>query len=257
MRTPIIAGNWKMNKTAAEASELVAALIQPLAAIQGVSKVLCPPFFAVPEVARLVQGTDIGVGAQDLFWEPSGAYTGEVSPEMVREFCDYVIVGHSERRQYFGETDATVNRKIMAALRVGLTPIVCVGETLELRESGQTESWVTAQVKGALEGISGDQVAEMVIAYEPIWAIGTGLAATAEDAQRVIGDVVRDTVKSLYASDVSEAVRIQYGGSVKPANAEEIMSKPDIDGGLIGGASLKAADFGSIVQLSAKAKGIA
>jgi len=257
MRTPIIAGNWKMNKTASEAGELVAALIQPLAAVKGVTKVVCPPFLAVPQVAQLLQGTDVGVGAQDMYWEPSGAYTGEVAPEMIREFCDYVIIGHSERRQYFGETDATVNRKIVAALGVGLTPIVCVGETLELRESGRTEDWVTTQVKGALEGIAAEKVAEMIVAYEPIWAIGTGLAATAEDAEHVIGNVVRATVKSLYGNDVAEALRIQYGGSVKPANAEEIMSKPDIDGGLIGGASLKAADFLSIVEQSAKAKGIA
>ncbi len=256
MRTPIVAGNWKMYKTAAEARRLVAEAREGLLAIQGVTRVLCPPFMAVPAVAEAVRGTPLGVGAQDMYWADEGAYTGEISPLMVKEFCQYVIIGHSERREYFGETDEGVNRKIAAALRHGLTPIVCVGESLQIRQAGDTETWVTAQVKGALQGLTGEQVASLVFAYEPIWAIGTGLAATAEEAERVIGEVVRTTVRELYGDATAEAVRIQYGGSVKPDNALELMGKPNIDGALIGGASLKAADFVAIVQAAAEAKGL-
>jgi len=255
MRIPILAGNWKMNKTAAEAVALVQAMQADLLAIPAVEKVLCPPFLAIPDVSRLVAGTDLHVGAQDLFWEASGAFTGEVSPTMVREFCDYVIIGHSERREYFGETDETVNRKIKAALGVGLKPIVCVGETRALREAGKTESWVRGQVQGALVGLSAEQVAGLVIAYEPIWAIGTGLAATPADAEEVCGGVVRATLRALYDDAVADKVRIQYGGSVSPANAYEIMRQPNVDGGLVGGASLKAADFVQVVRESARAKG--
>jgi triosephosphate isomerase len=175
---------------------------------------------------------------------------------MVAEFCHYVIIGHSERREYFGETDETVNKKIVAALKHGLIPIVCVGETLALREAGRTESWVAGQVRAALDGLTAEQVAGLVIAYEPIWAIGTGLAATAEEAERVIGEVVRATVRELYGDATADAVRIQYGGSVKPDNAHELMGQPNIDGALIGGASLKAADFVAIVQATAEAKGL-
>ena len=257
MRKPILAGNWKMNKTVAEAAALVKAMRDRLLAISGVEKVLCPPFMAIPEVARLVSGTEIRVGAQDMYWEPSGAYTGEVSPVMVKEFCDYVIIGHSERREHFGETDASVNRKIKAAFAHGLTPIVCVGESLALRQEGRTEVWVSGQVKAALEGLSAEQVASLVIAYEPIWAIGTGLAATAEEAERVCGQVVRATVAELYGADVAEAVRIQYGGSVKAANIAELMRQPNIDGALVGGASLSAEEFVAIVRSSAEAKGLA
>lgn len=257
MRKPILAGNWKMNKTVAEAAALVTAMRDRLLAIPGVEKVLCPPFMAVPEVARLVAGTEIRVGAQDMYWEPSGAYTGEVSPVMVKEFCDYVIIGHSERREHFGETDTSVNRKIKAAFAHGLTPIVCVGESLALRQEGRTEVWVSGQVKAALEGLSAEQVASLVIAYEPIWAIGTGLAATAEEAERVCGQVVRATVAELYGADVAEAVRIQYGGSVKAANIAELMRQPNIDGALVGGASLSAEEFVAIVRYSAEAKGLA
>ncbi len=256
MRKPILAGNWKMNMTAAQGMELVQAMQQELLAIEGVERVVCPPFLAIPDVSRLVKGTAIKVGAQDLFWEESGAYTGEVSPGMVREFCDYVIIGHSERRQYFGETDETVNRKIKAALAHDLIPIVCVGESLELRQQGKTESWVEKQVRAALAGLTADQVAGMIIAYEPIWAIGTGLAATAKDAERVIGGVIRATIADMFSPATADATRIQYGGSVKPGNAFELMSQPNIDGGLVGGASLKAADFVEIVRLTAKAKGL-
>ena len=254
MRKPILAGNWKMHKTVAEAVALVATMKGDLLPIGAVERVFCPPFMAIPEVARLVKGTDLRVGAQDMYWEDSGAYTGEVSPPMVAEFCSYVIIGHSERRQYFGETDETVNKKIVAALAHGLTPIVCIGETLELRQQGKTESWVTGQVKAALRGLAAEQVASMVLAYEPIWAIGTGVPATAEDAERVCGGVVRATVADLYDDETAQAIRIQYGGSVKPDNAYEIMAQPNVDGGLVGGASLKAADLAEIVRLTAKAK---
>lgn len=256
MRTPILAGNWKMNKTAAEATALVEEMREALLQIPHVEKVFCPPFMAVPTVARLVAGTELRVGAQDLYWKPEGAFTGEVSPAMVREFCDYVIIGHSERREHFGETDESVNKKIVAALGVGLTPIVCVGETLGLREQGKTESWISGQVRAALNGLSAEQVAGIVIAYEPIWAIGTGLAATAEEAERVCGQVVRATVAELYGQATAEAARIQYGGSVKAANTEELMAKPNIDGALVGGASLVASEFVAIVRYSAKAKGL-
>lgn len=256
MRKPILAGNWKMNKTVAEAVQLVTAMKDELSKIPGVEKVFCPSFMAIPDVARLVAGSGLCVAAQDMYWKESGAYTGEVSPLMVQEFCDYVIIGHSERRAYFCETDETVNLKIRAALAYGLTPIVCVGETLELRKAGKTESWIAGQVKAALKKLTPAQVAGMVVAYEPIWAIGTGLAATAEEAERVCGQVVRSTIAELYDRATAEAIRIQYGGSVKPGNAEELMLQPNIDGGLVGGASLKAADFVEIVRLTAKAKGL-
>jgi len=254
MRKPILAGNWKMNKTVAEAIALVNEMKDDLIAIESVESVFCPPFLAVADVARLTAGTPLGVGAQNLFWKESGAYTGEVAPNMVAELCQYVIIGHSERREYFGETDETVNKKIVAAFAQGITPIVCVGETLELRQAERTESWVKGQVVAALAGLSAEQVASMVIAYEPIWAIGTGLAATSEEAERVCGEVVRATVAELYGQATADAVRIQYGGSVKPSNAAELMAMPNIDGGLVGGASLKAADFVEVVRLTAAAK---
>ena len=256
MRKPIMAGNWKMNKTAREGVELVQEMMDDLASIDSVERVFCPTFLAVPDVSRAVEGTDLRVGAQNLYWEASGAYTGEVSPKMVREFCDYVIIGHSERREYFGETDEGVNRKIKAALEIGLIPIVCVGETRELREQGKTESWVREQVVAALEGLTAEQVAGLIMAYEPIWAIGTGLAATPADAEDVCGGVVRATIAQLYDQAAADAVRIQYGGSVSPSNAYEIMSQPNVDGGLVGGASLKAADFVTIVRETARAKGL-
>jgi len=256
MRKPILAGNWKMNKTVADAATLVNEMRDDLLGIPGVEKVLCPPFMAIADVARLVLETEIGVGAQDMYWKESGAYTGEVSPVMLKEFCTHVIIGHSERRAYFGETDETVNKRIVAAFAHGLTPIVCVGETLDLRKKGETETWVSRQVKAGLHGLSAEQVASMVIAYEPIWAIGTGLAATAQEAERVCGQVVRSAVADLFGEHTADAVRIQYGGSVKPANAAELMVQPNIDGALVGGASLRAADFVQIVRLAAAAKGL-
>jgi len=257
MRTPIIAGNWKMNKTIDEAVELVEALKGPLAAVKGVDKVVCPTFVCLPAVKAAIGDADIGLGAQNMYFEESGAYTGEIAPSMLEGLCQYVILGHSERRAYFGETNEGVNKKIKVALAHGLTPIVCVGETLELRQAGKTNEWVKGQVVAALEGLAGEQVKALIIAYEPIWAIGTGVAATTDDAQEVIGGVVRPTVDELFGSDVAQAVRIQYGGSVKPSNAAELMSAPDIDGGLVGGASLKAGDFAEIVRLTASDAGSA
>jgi len=255
MRTPIIAGNWKMHKTVREAIGLVLAMKDELDAIEGVEKVLCPPFTALSAVKLLVAGSTIKVGAQNLFWEEKGAYTGEISPVMLKELCDYVIIGHSERRKYFGETDEGVNRKVKAALTHGLTPIVCVGENLEENEAGLTEEVVTRQVKGALDGISAHDVEKLVIAYEPVWAIGTGRPATPEGAQAVIGGTIRGLLAELYGEDVAQKVRIQYGGSVNPANIEGFMAQPDIDGALVGGASLRAKDFVEIVRISARVKG--
>ena len=194
------------------------------------------------------------MGAQNLYYEEKGAFTGEVAPGMLQGLCQYVIIGHSERRAHFGETDETVNKKLKSAFAHGLTPIVCVGETLELRRAGETNDWVKRQVVAALDGIAERQVQSMIIAYEPIWAIGTGVAATSQDAQDVIGGVVRPTIAELFGDDTAQAVRVQYGGSVKPANAAELMSMPDVDGGLVGGASLKADDFCDIVRLTAASK---
>ena len=254
MRKPIVAGNWKMNKSVAEAVQLVVTMKGELLQFEGVERVLCPPFMAVPDVARLLAGSGLRVGAQDMYWKESGAYTGEVSPLMVSEFCQYVIVGHSERREYFGETDESVRQKIVSALAHGLIPIVCVGETLALRQKDLTERWISGQVRAALQGFSAEQVAGLVIAYEPIWAIGTGLAATAAEAERVCGQVVRATLTELYGQATAALVRVQYGGSISASNAAELMTHPNVDGGLVGGASLKAADFVAIVRAAAEAK---
>jgi len=255
MRTPVIAGNWKMNKTIDEAVELVEALKGPLASVDGVDKIVCPTFVCLPAVKAAIGDAEIGLGAQNMYYEESGAYTGEIAPGMLQGLCQYVILGHSERRAYFGETDEGVNKKIKVALAHDLIPIVCVGETLELRQAGKTNGWVKGQVVAALEGLTGAQVESLIIAYEPIWAIGTGVAATTNDAQEVIGSVVRPTVAELFGDTVAQAIRIQYGGSVKPSNAAELMSAPDIDGGLVGGASLKADDFAEIGRLTAQSKG--
>ncbi len=255
MRTPVIAGNWKMFKTVAEATALVREMRSELDKITGVVKVLCPPFTALFTVAELVQKMDIQVGAQDMYWEEQGAFTGEVSPGMVKELCQYVIIGHSERRQYFGETDETVNRKVKAALKHGLIPIICVGENLAQNEAGQTEVFVSSQVRAALRDLTAEQVSGLVIAYEPIWAIGTGKAATGAGANRVVGLVVRGTVAGLFGEAVAQTVRIQYGGSVSPDNIAEFMNQPDIDGALVGGASLVGAKFLAITRQAAASKG--
>jgi triosephosphate isomerase (TIM) len=252
MRIPIVAGNWKMNKTVEQARTLVAEMAPGLQAIQGVEKVLCPPFTASVAISAMLVGTGIGMGAQNLHWEASGAYTGEVSPAMVKEFCQYVILGHSERRAYFGETDETVNKKVKAALAVGLTPIVCVGETLTEYEAGVTADVVIRQIVAGLKGLSEEQGRGLVIAYEPVWAIGTGRASTAPAANQVISDMIRLALAGIFGKDAAQAIRVQYGGSVTGANAAEFFGQPDIDGALVGGASLKVADFLQIVQAAAK-----
>jgi triosephosphate isomerase len=239
MRTPFIAGNWKMNKTADEAAVFVNEIKDELNAIKNVDIAFCPPFLAIPKVAEMVVGTKIGVGAQNMYFEESGAYTGEVAPNMLTPFCQYVILGHSERRAYFGETDEGVNKKIKAALKHGLTPIVCVGESLEQNEAGETQEFVGGQVRAAFDGLTKEEMAKCVIAYEPIWAIGTGKTATVEQAGEIIGGTVRATIADMFGSETADLVRIQYGGSVKPENAADFMAHPDIDGALVGGAALK------------------
>jgi triosephosphate isomerase len=248
MRRFFVAGNWKMNKTIAEAKALMGAMAPELAAIDNVDKAVAPAYLAVPAMVELCRGTGIKVGAQNLFWEASGAYTGEISPAMVAELCDFVIVGHSERRKFFGETDETVNQRLKAALAVGLDVIVCVGETLEENEAGITGEVVTRQLVKGLEGISETQAAAITIAYEPVWAIGTGRAATPEDANNVHKDVIRPLLRGQFGDARAELMRIQYGGSITPDNAAELFAMSDIDGGLVGGASLKAESFVAIIK---------
>jgi triosephosphate isomerase len=248
MRRPVVAANWKMNKTIAEAEALARELVAQVEPYVGVDRVICPPFVALTTVAPVLAGTSVALGAQNMHWEKSGAFTGEVSPAMLAGLCQYVILGHSERRQYFGETDENVNRKVKAALAYGLTPIVCVGENLAENEAGQTAEVVIRQMRGAYAGLSADDALKTVIAYEPVWAIGTGRAATPAGANAVIGLHLRGALADLYASAVADAVRIQYGGSVTAANAVELMTQPDIDGALVGGASLKPAEFAAIVK---------
>ena len=254
MRKPIIAGNWKMHKTAKEAAQLVLEMRETLEAIPGIDVVLIPPSVCLSVVGELLHPTSLALGAQNMHWEDQGAFTGEVSPLMIKDMCQYVIIGHSERRQYFGETDEMVNRKVKAAFRHGLTPIMCVGENLAQNEEGKTEEFVSAQVRSGLSGISAEQVRDAVIAYEPIWAIGTGKAATGAMANWTIGMVVRGTVADAYGEDTAQNVRVQYGGSVKPGNIAEFMTQPEIDGALVGGASLKASDFTEIVRQGARAQ---
>ena len=252
MRIPLVAGNWKMFKTVAEARQLVVELGKDLADIQGVQKVVCPPYTALLSVRAMLEGTDIGLGAQNMHWENEGAYTGEVAPAMVAEHCQYVILGHSERRTYFGETDNTVNLKTKAALAHGLIPIVCVGETLAEYDAGETGTVVERQVRLGLSGLEPGVDFPLVIAYEPVWAIGTGRAATAEGANAVIASYIRHAVARLYGNTTAQSVRVLYGGSVKGSNAAEFFHQPDIDGALVGGASLKAADFVAIVKAAAR-----
>jgi triosephosphate isomerase len=247
MRKPIIAGNWKMNKTPEEAASMVKELA-PLVKDSDIDIVLCAPFVSLQATLDAAAGTNIKVGAQNMHWEENGAYTGEVSPTMLNALgVEYVIIGHSERREYFAETDETVNKKVHSALDHGLKPIICVGETLEQREEGITQELVQGQTEAALKGLSADDVKNCVIAYEPIWAIGTGKTATSEDANNVIS-YIRSTVKKVYGEEAANAIRIQYGGSMKPENAADLMAMSDIDGGLVGGASLKAEDFANIIN---------
>jgi len=254
MRTPIVAGNWKMNKTVEEARLLVSDMGRKLREIKGAEKVLCPPFPALLAVSALLQGTDIGLGAQNLHWEEKGAFTGEVAPNMVAEFCQYVIIGHSERRAYFGETDETVNKKVHAALAHDLTPIICVGESLEENESGRTGEVVRRQISQGLADVDPAKAADLIIAYEPIWAIGTGRASSGENANAVLADHIRPALADLFGAETAQAIRIQYGGSVTGANADEFFGQPEIDGALVGGASLKVDDFVAIAQAAARSK---
>ena len=245
MRKPIIAGNWKLNNTPTEAAALVGEL-KPLVAEAPCEVLVAPPYPCLERVARALEGSRIGLSAQNVFWEAHGAFTGEVAVEMLKDLnVTHVIVGHSERRQFFGETDETVNQRAKAVLAGGLTPIICVGELLDQREAGRTHEVVSTQVRGGLAGLTAGQVAALVIAYEPVWAIGTGKVATTEQAQEVHA-MIRALLAELYEQSVADAVRIQYGGSVKPDNARGLLGQPDIDGALVGGASLKAADFAAI-----------
>ena len=252
MRTPIIAGNWKMHKSPGDAVMFVSGLRTALKDWNGVEVVVAPPFVALVPVSEALKGSKIGVAAQNVHWETAGAYTGEVSPPMLKDAgCRYVIIGHSERRTMFGETDQTVNKKVKAALKAGLKPILCIGERLEETEAGKTEEVVTRQIKGALAGVNYSE--SLVIAYEPVWAIGTGKAATGAQANDTI-KLIRSTLAALYGKEPSQSIRIQYGGSVTATNIGEFASQPEIDGALVGGASLKAAEFLSIVEQTANAK---
>ena len=247
MRKPVIAGNWKMNNTIAAATSLINEL-KPLVADAEAEVVICVPYTAIQKAAELTRGTNIAVGAENVAWADKGAFTGEISAEMLKEVgAEYVIIGHSERRQMFGETDETVNMRTVQALKYSLKPIVCVGETLEERECGKTETVVKRQTEGAFKGISAAELDNVIIAYEPVWAIGTGKTATSEQANETI-KYIRSVVAGLYGKATADKLRIQYGGSMNPSNAAALMAQPDIDGGLIGGASLKAADFSKVVK---------
>jgi triosephosphate isomerase len=241
-----------MNKSVEEARLLVSEMGRALKAIEGVEKVLCPPFTSLVAVNALLQGTGIGLGAQNMYWEEKGAYTGEIAPSMVAEFCRYVILGHSERRTYFGETSETVNKKVLAALKVGLIPILCIGETLAEYESGKTADVVTSQARDALKAVGSDDAGKIVIAYEPVWAIGTGRASSGENAESVHRDVIRPALKVLFDDKTAQSIRILYGGSVTASNAAEFFSQADIDGALVGGASLKTEEFVKITQAAAR-----
>lgn len=247
MRKPIIAGNWKMNKTAAECRDLITALV-PKVKEAKCDVVVCVPFTDIALAAQLCEGTNIAVGAQNVAWADSGAFTGEISAAMLKEAgATYVVIGHSERRQYFGETDESVNKRLVQALKNGLNPIVCVGEMLAEREGGLTEKVCRTQVEGAFKDIPAADAATVVIAYEPVWAIGTGKTATDEQANETIG-FIRSVVAELYGKKIADGMRIQYGGSMNAKNVAGLMAQPEIDGGLIGGASLKAEDFSVIVN---------
>ena len=248
MRTPFVAGNWKLNKTSDEAESLARCVVGAVSGVTGVDVAICPPFTALERVSNVVCCTGVGLGAQNMYWEAEGAFTGEVSaPMLLTCGCEYVILGHSERRQFFDETDDTVNRRLKAALSAGLRPIVCIGESFDERQSDVTEQVVETQTRGALDGISADDAQGITLAYEPVWAIGTGLTATPEQAEAVHA-FLRQVLAQIYDDDVAQAVRIQYGGSVKPDNAAELFEQDNIDGGLIGGASLEADDFAAIVK---------
>lgn len=270
MRTPVVAANWKMHKTVGEAKAFVEAFLPLVSDVENCTIVICPPFTALLSVAEMLRGTNVVLGAQDMFWKEQGAFTGEVSPLMLTDVgCSFVIIGHSERRgrfgkldpdledeklrSIFGETDESVNKKVLVALTYGLTPIVCVGETLAEREQGLTDKIVRAQIQKALNGLTPEQASKVVIAYEPVWAIGTGKVCDAPEANRVCG-LIRDTIGSLFGEAVAQSVRIQYGGSITPENIPDLAAQEHIDGGLVGGASLKPDSFAAIVKTVARAK---
>jgi triosephosphate isomerase len=248
MRTPIVAANWKMHKTIAEAVELTRAVRRGVTDLKNIDVVLCPPFTSLAPVRDAIGPARIGLGAQNMFFEEQGAYTGEISPPMLAELCQYVILGHSERRQYFGETDEGVNKKAKAALAHDLIPIICVGENLEQNRANETQAVVGGQVRGAFQGIGAEQATRSIIAYEPIWAIGTGLAAVPAEVNRIIGLSIRGTLADLFGETVAHSICVQYGGSVKPDNMADFAVQSEIDGALVGGASLKADSFVGIVQ---------
>lgn len=252
MRKPFVAGNWKMNKTVEQARQLVVEMLPGLQAVTKVEQVLCPPFPSLMAVSAVLAGTQIGLGAQNMHWEASGAFTGEVAPMMVKEFCKYVILGHSERRTYFGETDEKVNKKVKAALAHDLIPIMCIGETLEENEAGKTAEVVTRQIMEGLAGIDLVGGAKLVIAYEPVWAIGTGKAASGEGANQVVKDYIRPAISKVFNQEIAESTRVLYGGSVTGANAAEFFQQQEIDGALVGGASLKPGDFIQIVEAASR-----
>lgn len=247
-RTPLVAANWKMNKSVGEALRLVEEMLPGLQAAQGVEKVICPPAPALMPLSAVLEGKGVGLGAQNLYWEKEGAYTGELSPPMVAEFCSYVIIGHSERRSLFGETDLDVHKKVKAAMAANLKPILCVGETLEQNEAGRAAEVLSGQLRAALEGLKINSPEALVVAYEPVWAIGTGKAALPEPVNALLRNVVRPTLAGLLGADVAAGVRVLYGGSVNAANAAEFFAQPEIDGALVGGASLKSAEFVQIVK---------
>jgi triosephosphate isomerase len=250
-RTPLIAGNWKMHKTVAEGLQLAEQLLPGLEAVPGVEKLLCPPATALMPLSAILDGSGVALGSQDLHWAPQGAFTGELAPAMIKEFCTHVIVGHSERRAFFGDTDEKVNRKVKAALEVGLVPVLCVGETSEENEAGRAAEVLTRQLRAALEGVSLNSPNALVLAYEPVWAIGSGKAATPEGIDTLVRNVVRPTLSGLYDDEIATGLQVLYGGSVTAANAAGFFEQPEIDGALVGGASLKAEEFIAITQAAA------
>jgi triosephosphate isomerase len=256
MRKPIIAGNWKMYKTLGESIEFAREIAPRLANVTGVERVVCPTNVALASVANELKNTGIYVGAQNVHWEAQGAFTSQISPAMLQGIAEYVIIGHSECRAYLNENDEMVNKKVKAALAYNLKPIIAVGESLAQNEAGETETFVSGQVRAALNGVDAINMSNIVLAYEPIWAIGTGKNASGDTANKIISRAIRGTLVELYGNNIAQSVRIQYGGSVKPDNMSEYMSQPDIDGALVGGASLKVNDFTQLIESAAKAKGV-
>jgi triosephosphate isomerase len=255
MRKPFVAGNWKMNNTVEETRELTFSLVQQLGSFSEVERVIFPPFTALMAASALLEGSGMGIGAQDMHWMQKGAFTGEISASMVKELCAYVILGHSERRAYFHETDEVVNRKLMAAQASDLTPVVCIGETLEEYESGRTREVIERQIDHGFKGLPQDFAPRLVVAYEPVWAIGTGRASSAENANSVVADIIRPALASVVGESSVQAIRVLYGGSVTAANATEFFSQPQIDGALVGGASLKVDEFVAITQAAVRRAG--